>query len=157
MKRRVAQLLILATVSVFSLAAQRGPGRFDNNGGGPAADPAAAIARRVEYLTALLTLTTNQASQATTIFTYSTAAITPLQTTLSTARESLQAAIKANNTATIDQLASQIGTASGQITAAQSKADAAFYALLTADQKTRYDAVGGGHGGRGGFGGPGGH
>ena len=160
MKKRVAQFLILATVSAFSLAAQHGPGRLDNGGAawasGTPGDPATAIARRVEFLTALLTLTTSQASQASTIFTNATAAITPLQTTLSTARESLQAAVKANNVSTIDQLSNQIGSVSGQITAAQSKAEAAFYALLTAEQKTRYDAVGGGRGGHGGPGGPGG-
>jgi Spy/CpxP family protein refolding chaperone len=154
---RVAQLLILATISVFTLAAQRGPGGFDRApGGGANADPATRITRQVEFLTALLTLTTNQASQGTTIFTNEAAAITPLQTSLNTARESLQTAVKANNTATIDQLSSQIGTLTGQITAAHSKADAAFYALLTADQKTRYDAVGGGHGPGGGPGGRGG-
>ena len=49
----------------------------------------------------------------------------------------------------------QIGTLSGLALAAQSKADAAFYALLTAEQRTRYEAVGNrGPGGRG-PGGPG--
>jgi hypothetical protein len=104
----------------------------------------------VAFLTALLTLTTAQAQQATTIFTNAAAAVTPIQTNLDAARTSLRAAVQANNTAQIDQLSTQTGTFSGQVTAAQSKAEAAFLALLTAEQRTRYDAVGGrGPGGRG--------
>ena len=67
-----------------------------------------------------------------------------------TARASLKDASKSNSTANIDSLSTQIGTLTGQLTAIQSKADAAFYALLTADQKTRYDAVGSGRGPGGG-------
>jgi Spy/CpxP family protein refolding chaperone len=143
MKKQVAQLVVIATAAAFSLAAQ-GPDRLDHNGvpGGTAQNSADAIARRVEFLTALLTLTSAQASQATTIFTTAAAAVTPLQTNLSTARMSLRAAVVANNTAQIDQLSTQVGTFTGQITAAQNRAEAAFYALLTPEQRTRYDAVG---------------
>ena len=143
MKTQVGKLLMISTVSAFLLAAQ-GPGRFDHPGGPPgggAQNTADGIARRVEFLTALLTLTTAQAQQVTTIFTNAAAAVTPIQTNLDTARTSLKAAVQANNTAQIDQLSTQIGAFSGQITAAQSKAEAAFYALLTAEQRTRYDAV----------------
>ena len=117
-------------------------------------DTATIVANRVARLTKLLTLTTAQATQATTIFTNSLNAITPLQTTLSTDRTSLTAAVKADATSTIDQLSASIGTLSGQILDIQSKADAAFYALLDATQKTTLDASHGGRGG-GGFGGPG--
>jgi hypothetical protein len=150
MKKQVAQLLAIALVSAFSLAAQ---GR---HGGGPLGTPgtnvqnsADAIARRVEFLTALLTLTTAQQQQATTIFTNASAAVTAVRTNLDAARTSLRAAVQANNTAQIDALSTQIGTFTGQITAAENKAEAAFYALLTADQRTRYDAVGNRGGGRG--------
>ena len=124
-------------------------------------DPATVVANRVARLTTLLTLTTAQASQATTIFTNAQTAITPLQTGITGYRTSLQAAVKTNSTAIIDQLSASIGTATGQITAIQNKADAAFYALLTAAQQTTLTSAGGGFGGgfgsgRGGPGGSGG-
>lgn len=146
MNRNVARILVVALASTLTVAAQRGP-RPD----GPTdtvQNSADAIARKVTFLTSLLTLTTAQAAQATTIFTNAGAAVTPIQTNLSAARTSLKAAVQSNNTAQIDQLSTQIGTFTGQITAAQSKAEAAFYAILTAEQRTRYDAVGGGRGGR---------
>jgi hypothetical protein len=154
MRKQVAKVVTIVLLTGCSLAAQ-GPGHLDGRTtpGGTAQTSADAIARRVQFLTALLTLTTAQASQATTIFTNAAAAVTPIQTNLSAARTSLKAAVQANNTTQIDQLSTQIGTFSGQITAAESKAEAAFYALLTADQKTRYDAVGGGRGFGGGRGG----
>jgi Spy/CpxP family protein refolding chaperone len=117
-------------------------------------DPATVVANQVSRLTSRLTLTTAQAAQATTIFTNALTAITPLQTALSGYRTSLQAAVKSNATATIDQLAASIGTTTGQITSIQNKADAAFYVILTADQQTILNASGGFGGGRGG---PGGH
>ncbi|MEO8128422.1 MAG: hypothetical protein ABI822_15080 [Bryobacteraceae bacterium] len=122
-------------------------------------DPATMVANRVARLTTLLTLTTAQASQATTIFTNAQTAITPLQTSLSGYRTSLQAAVKSNSTAIIDQVSTSIGTATGQITAIQNKADAAFYAILTTAQQTTLNSahMGGPGGGPGGFGrGPGG-
>ena len=145
MNCNIARTLVVAVASTLTLAAQ-GPPVFHERGGDAVQNSADAIARRVTFLTSLLTLTTAQASQATTIFTNSAAAITPIQTNLSAARTSLRTAVQANNTAQIDQLSAQIGTFSGQILAAESKAEAAFYALLTAEQRTRYDAVGGGRG-----------
>lgn len=147
MQNRFFRLLTLACTLVLSLGAQFA---VDHGPGGGIQNSTDAIARRVEFLTALLTLTTAQASQATTIFTNAAAAVTPLQTSLETAHTSLKAAVQSNNTAQIDQLAAQIGTLSGQVLAARNKAEAAFYALLTAEQRTRYDAAGDrGPGGRG--------
>ncbi len=117
-----------------------------------ASDPATVVANHVARLTRLLTLTTAQATQATTIFTNALTAVTPLKTTLETGRTALKTAVQSNATATIDSLSSQIGSLTGQITAIQSKADAAFYAILTAAQQTILNASGGfdGHGGGGG-------
>jgi len=112
-------------------------------------DTATIVANRVARLTKLLALTTAQAAQATTIFTNSLNAITPLQTTLSTDRTSLAAAVKTNSISTIDQLSASIGSLNGQILDIQSKADAAFYAILDATQKTTLDASHTGRGGRG--------
>lgn len=129
-----------------------------SSGAGTAPTPATRAQMRVNRLAAQLTLTDAQKSTALSIFTsaYSNA-VTP-QTNLETARTSLATAVKANNTATIDQLSTQIGTLTAQLTSLNAKADAAFYAILTADQKTLYDAhPGGGRGpGGSGMGGPGG-
>ncbi len=60
---------------------------------------------------------------------------------MKTARTALAAAVKSNDTATIDTTAAQIGVYEGQIADAQSRAQAAFYAILTADQQTKYSSL----------------
>jgi len=149
------RLIVPALLAATALTAQSPFGRMTSR---TAPDPATMIANQVERLTRLLTLTTAQQAQATTIFTNASNAVTPLETTLSTNRAALGAAVKSNATGTIDSLAASIGTTSGQILAIREKADAAFYAILTADQKTILDSRGDlGHGpGPGGPGGPGG-
>ncbi len=99
------------------------------------------IQHRVEQLTTLLGLTTAQQAQATAIFTNALTASQTVQSSMHTDRDSLAAAIKANNTATIDQVSAAIGTLQGQLTAINAKADAAFYAILTPDQQAKYDAL----------------
>jgi Spy/CpxP family protein refolding chaperone len=150
---KLTRTLALAALGTCALMAQRGT----------PPDPATMVQHRVARLTTLLTLTTAQASQATTIFTNAQTAITPLHTSLEQYRDSMQTAVKGNALGTIDSLAASTGTVEGQILGIQAKADAAFYALLTAEQKTKYDSMpqGRGPGGRGmrpmgGPGGPGG-
>lgn len=124
-------------------------------------DPATIVQRRVDRLTKVLGLSTAQAAQATTIFLQAENTVQPLQTNLSQAHQSMPAAVKTNATATIDQLSTTIGTLTGQIIDTQSKANAAFYLLLTPDQQTKFSQVGMGRGGFGpmgmgmGMGGPG--
>ena len=139
--RSIALVLLLAAVTL----AQRPFG--DMTGSAP--DPTTMIQRHIQRLTNLLSLTPAQVTQATTIFTSSMNAVTPLQSTLNTDRQSLQTAVKGNATATIDQLAAAMGTLSGQIIAIQNKADAAFYAILTPDQQTKLNTTGGMGGGMG--------
>jgi hypothetical protein len=118
-------------------------------------DPATIVQNQVARLTALINLTTAQAAQATTIFTNALAAVTPLQTTLNTDRQSLESAVTSNAISSIDQLSTSIGMLTGQIIAIQNKADAAFYAILTSAQQTTL-TQNGGFGRLGGFGpGPG--
>ncbi|BDC50084.1 hypothetical protein F183_A24000 [Bryobacterales bacterium F-183] len=132
MTRRIITTLAASALAIFSLSAQpaRGGGRgFGASGGG-----------NLAYLTGYLSLTEAQVAQAKTIFDAAkTAAQTPAGA-ISAARESLRTAIKSNATANIDSLSAQIGTAEGQITAINAKAQAQFYALLTAEQKTKYDS-----------------
>jgi Spy/CpxP family protein refolding chaperone len=144
---------ILAALLVGTLVAQPPFGALTSS---TPPDPATIVANKVTHLTALLTLTTAQASEATTIFTNEQTAITPLQTTLSEDWTQLEAAVKSNSTSTIDQLATSIGTITGQITAIQNKADAAFYAILTTAQQTALNASRDGLGGGPGAHGPGG-
>jgi len=119
----------------------------DRVGGGDPAD-------RVAYLTGYLTLTDAQKTQATTIFTAADTALTTLRGTMTAARDALKPAIKENRSdAELDRLSAAIGTVYAQQTAVQAKAEAKFYALLTAEQKTKYDALANRTGGAPGAGG----
>jgi Spy/CpxP family protein refolding chaperone len=110
-------------------------------------------ANRVAFLAGYLSLTDNQRTQATTIFTAADTALATLRGQETTARDALTAAVKANRgDAELDRLAAALGVIRGQQAGTSAKAEARFYALLTAEQKTRYDALGN----RGGGGGPGG-
>jgi hypothetical protein len=128
------KLTACAAILATTLMAQRPFGVLTN---GSAPDPATIVANQVARLTSLLTLTTAQQAQATTIFTNALNAITPLQTSEATAQQALPAAVRSNATSTIDQLSTTIGSMTSQIIAIQNKADAAFYAILTSDQQTK--------------------
>jgi len=147
MKQHLTNVFAIGILATGAMVAQ---GPF--GGGGTPPDPATRIAHQVARLTTLLTLTTAQQQQATTIFMNASTATTPVRTNLQTAQTSLKTAVEKNDTATIDNFSAQIGTLTGQEVDIQSKAQAAFYAILTADQQAKYNAV---HG-PGGFGGPGG-
>jgi Spy/CpxP family protein refolding chaperone len=114
------------------------------------------VANQVARLTKLLDLTSAEQTSATTIFTTEQTALAALRTSMQTARTALKTAITSNDTATIATDAAQIGTLTGQEVAAQATASAAFYAILTADQQTKYETLGPLGGGPGGRGGPGG-
>ena len=92
------------------------------------------VAARVARLTTLLTLTTAQQSQATTIFTTAQNTISGLATAQSTARAALQAAVLANDTNAITIQATRAMEA-------EAAADAAFYLILTTDQQTTYKTI----------------
>jgi Spy/CpxP family protein refolding chaperone len=117
--------------------------------------PAQIAANQVARLTTLLDLNTTQQASATTIFTTEQTALATLRTSMQSARSALQTAIKSDDTTTIGTEATQIGALTGQEVLAQSTAAGAFYAILTADQQSKYDTLGP-MGGPGGFGGPGG-
>ena len=122
-------------------------------GPGTPPDPATMIARRVNMLAAELSLTDAQKAGATTIFTNAYTASESIRTSLQANRTSLNTAVKNNDTAAIDQLSAAAGSLDGQLMAINNKADAAFYAILTAAQKAIYDSMPGGGRGPGGPGG----
>ena len=117
--------------------------------------PADMIANRVARLTKLLDLTSEQQAQATTIFAAQQTALAGLMTSMDTARKALQTAVNANDAGGIDATAVQIGNLTTQQIQGQSKAEAAFLAILTPDQQSKYKELGPGPGnGMGGRGAP---
>jgi Spy/CpxP family protein refolding chaperone len=117
-------------------------------------DPAAMAQNRVTRFTSQLGLSGAQATQATAIYTNAAAAIAPLQNAMRSYRSAIEAAVRSGAPDTIEQTAASLGTAMGQMMAIQSKADAAFYATLTASQQATLNAAPGGFGGPA-MGGPG--
>jgi Spy/CpxP family protein refolding chaperone len=100
-------------------------------------DPAEMAQRQVKTLTTLLSLTSAQQQQATTIFTNSARSEQSLHQAERTAHDALRTAVKNNDSAAIEQAAGDIGQSVTQMTAIKAKADAAFYQILTADQQTK--------------------
>jgi Spy/CpxP family protein refolding chaperone len=148
--KRIVTILALTTLSASFVFGQ-GPARTPTP-----PTPAQIVANLVQRLTALLTLTTAQQTEATTIFTTEQTAVSALNTSMQTAQAALQTAIKANDLTGIMTQATQIGNLTTQQVEDQAKADAAFYAILTTDQQTKYNQLHAvGLGGRGGPGGPG--
>ncbi len=149
--KTISRVIAISAVLAATMLAQRPFGVLTSS---TPPDPATVVANQVARLTQRLTLTTAQAAQATTIFTNAMTAVTPLETSLDADWTSMQAAIKSNSTSTIDQLSATIGQLTGQIAAIRNKADAAFYATLTAAQQALLDSAGGfgSHGGFDGFG-----
>lgn len=149
MTRRVLNFVAVASLSIsFLLAQPAGPPRTPPT-------PAEMSARHLSRLTTLLNLTTAQQADATTIFTNSQTVLSPVMANMKTARTALQAAVQKNDVGGIMNAATQIGSLTTQEVEVQAKAEAAFYALLTPDQKTKLNELhSSGFGGRG-PGGPG--
>jgi Spy/CpxP family protein refolding chaperone len=103
--------------------------------------PAAIAQRQVERYTTLLTLSSAQVEQATTIFTTEATTEQGSRASERAAHQALEAAIKANDKETIQSTATTMGQMSGELMAAHALARAQFYALLTADQKTKYSQL----------------
>ena len=100
--------------------------------------PAAMAQHQVQRYTTLLSLTPAQVEQATTFFTAEATARQNARASEHTAHQALEAAIKANDTATIQSTATTLGQMEGEMLAAHALARAQFYATLTADQKSKF-------------------
>jgi Spy/CpxP family protein refolding chaperone len=103
--------------------------------------PATIAQHEVQRYTTLLSLNANQVEQATTIFTTEATTEQNSRNSEHAAHQAMEAAIKANDTATIQSTATTLGQMSSEMIAAHSLARAQFYALLTADQKTKYSQL----------------
>src|SRR4051812_28098048 len=105
MKNYITKAATIAVLSAGAILAQGPHEQPFHHGGGPGSgsnatnppDVATVVAREVSFLTSLLTLTTGQQTQASTIFTSALNSITPLQTTITTAQTALATAVKAND------------------------------------------------------------
>ena len=153
MKTNKSMILVLLTIVFAAILYAQGPGP-----GGPP-DPATMVQHRVQHLTKMLSLTPEQQQQATTIFTNAVNGAAGIHDSMKTAHQNLQTAIKNNDQNGITQASTTIGNLTTQMIAAEAKAHAAFYQILTPDQKNTMDQMGDrgwGHGGgrRHGFGGP---
>jgi Spy/CpxP family protein refolding chaperone len=150
MKKRILTALLFASASVFA--------QSSGNAHTPPT-PAQIVANQVAHLTSLLSLTTSQQSQATTLFTAAQTTISSVRTNLQAAHTALTTAVEANDSAGIATQTTEIGTLTAQQALAQATADAAFYQILTSAQQTEYAQFLSqgphGPGGHGGFGGPG--
>lgn len=128
-KSRRHLIAALAVLTALPLAAQ--PTGSPSRGGS-----------RLDYLSGYLSLTDTQKTQAQAIFTAAETASEAARGQLDAARTSLNTAIKANaSDAELDRLAAASGVIQGQLVAIQAKASTKFYALLTAEQKTKYDEL----------------
>jgi Spy/CpxP family protein refolding chaperone len=88
-----------------------------------------------------LNLTSAQQQQADTIFSEARQKAQPIRQEIRQNREALYAAVKANNTAEIERLSSHQGALQGAALAVRSEATAKFYAMLTAEQRTKWDQI----------------
>lgn len=88
-----------------------------------------------------LNLTPAQQAQEKSIFQESRQSSQPLRQQLWQTRQSLWAAVKANNTAQIQQLAATQGSELGQLMAIRSTAMAKVYQTLTPDQQQKLQAL----------------
>jgi Spy/CpxP family protein refolding chaperone len=95
----------------------------------------------VKSMTAKLGLSAEQQAQATTIFSNARASESTVRASLKTAHQGLNDAVRSNNIVGIEQLAATIGNLTAQLTLAQSKARAAFYQILTPEQRTALEQL----------------
>jgi Spy/CpxP family protein refolding chaperone len=100
--------------------------------------PSEMATHQVKRLTTLLSLTSAQQQQATTIFTNAATSEQTLHESEKQSRDSLRTAVKANDSATIDSVATSMAQTTAQLTSIRAKAEAAFYQILTADQQSKF-------------------
>ena len=130
--RKIFLLALTLALAAGSLMAQAPPGP---------PDPATMAQHRIKFLTTVLSLTSAQQQQALAIFTNAANSHTSWHDSMKAAHDALDTAVKNNDSAGISQAAASIGDLTGQMIAAHSKADAAFYQILTPDQKTKYSEL----------------
>jgi Spy/CpxP family protein refolding chaperone len=99
---------------------------------------AAKQAKYVNFFTALLSLTSNQKTQAATIFASAAASHAAVKQNVKAARQALSEAVKANDGAGIVKESAAIGTLKGQYHVIGANAHATFFQILTSEQQARF-------------------
>lgn len=94
-----------------------------------------------QFIATALDLTDAQKAQAKTIFDAARTQAQPLTQQLKQGHQNMAAAVKANDAAQIQSLATAQGALMGQLAAIHGKAMAQFYQILTPDQKAKADAL----------------
>jgi len=93
-------------------------------------------AKYLNFLSALLSLSTTQLQQGANIFATASTSMSPLHAQAQAAHDALSVAIQANDGAAITQASAAIGALSAQRRALGAQANASFYQILTAPQQT---------------------
>ncbi|MGA3106317.1 MAG: periplasmic heavy metal sensor [Terriglobales bacterium] len=91
----------------------------------------------VKYLTTVLSLTKTQQQQAKQLYLASATSEQTIHNNMRQAREGLRAAVKNNDSASIDEAANTIGQMTAQLESTHAKTDAALYQILTPEQQTK--------------------
>ena len=141
MNRKWSHIAAIGTMAAGLVFAQGpppgGPGRRGGN-----FDPAQMEQRRLDFLAERLSLTDTQKQQAKAVFDTAQQANQALRDQIRQAHDALTTAAKAGRSdAEISVLGTNLGNLQGQAAANDAKALAKFYALLTPDQKTKYDSA----------------
>ena len=134
----VAVLAVLSIAAGSSLSSPQYSAQTAQGVGGFSVGPGAMD--RLSMLTNMLSLTTNQQEQAKVAFDEEEAVSKPLVEQLKQASDALVSAEKAAAPdAEIDQLARNMATISGEVLAADAKAQSKIYSQLTAQQKQKVE------------------
>jgi hypothetical protein len=126
-------LVLLAALGLLPMAQAQTPHTPPN--------PAQMAQHQVQRYTTLLSLNSGQVEQATAFFTAEATAHSNARASERAAHQALEAAIKANDKETIQSTATTLGQMSGEMLAAHALARAQFYAILNADQKTKFSEL----------------
>lgn len=132
MKRYILQAALVTALSASLLCAQT----TTTTTAPTPPTPAQIAANIVARLTTLLDLTSQQQTEATTIFTTQATADQTVATAMQTAQTALQTAITSNSG--IAAAAATIGSLTVQQVTADATADAQFYQILSSTQQTKY-------------------
>ncbi len=152
MKHRLSKLTMTAAFTAAAILAQGqgGPPQGQTRQG---QDP---VQFRVDFLAGSLNLNDIQKKDALAIFKAAADAGESVRQQFPDKQKALRDAAKNNAPdSQIDALAADLGALQAKQLAIHAKAEAKFYALLTKEQKDKFDTQQGGHGGHPPFGGPG--
>ncbi|HEV2201388.1 MAG TPA: Spy/CpxP family protein refolding chaperone [Bryobacteraceae bacterium] len=150
MKHFVPRLLALVCAAGGVLMAQSSTPQVVTSYGGYGAGvvlpgflpPTPGAMEPVAFWTAYLNLDAGQQASVKTILSDQQSSSSALKTNLDQARSALNATTKTNGVdSEIDRLSANLGAVVAQTLAVQAKAYARFYALLTPDQKQKFDSL----------------